>query len=112
MVDLDKLMALEGAIGAFKMTVSGELVDHKTAQDSELNETILDLLCHVCVANMAIATMQARGWEKMTGMEGFYPVNGFSLVGFEWTAIVNGEFGVVISNDKTDYEAAYATLNA
>ncbi len=112
MVDLDKLMALDGAIGAFKMTVSGELVDHKTAPDSELNETILDLLCHVCIANMAIATMQARGWEKMTGMEGFYPVNGFSLVGFEWTVIVNGEFGVVISNDKTDYEAAYATLNA
>ncbi len=112
MVDLEKLMTLNGAIGAFKMTESGELVDHKTSKDSELNETILDLLCHVCVANMAIATMQARGWEKMTGMEGFYPVNGFSLVGFEWTAIVNGEFGVVISNDKTDYEAAYSLLNS
>ncbi|MFV2059248.1 MAG: DUF2173 family protein [Gammaproteobacteria bacterium] len=111
MVDLEKLMTLEGAIGAFKMTESGELVDHQVSPESELNETILDLLCHVCVANMAIATMQARGWEKMTGMEGFYPVNGFSLVGFEWTAIVNGEFGVVISNDKTDYEAAYSVLN-
>ena len=111
MVDLGKLMTLNGAIGAFKMTESGELVDHKVSQDSELNETILDLLCHVCIANMAIATMQARGWEKMTGMEGFYPVNGFSLVGFEWTAIVNGEYGVVISNDKADYEAAYTILN-
>lgn len=112
MVELEKLMALDGAIGAFKMTESGELVDHKVSLEGELNETILDLLCHVCVANMAIATMQARGWEKMTGMEGFYPVNGFSLVGFEWTAIVNGEYGVVISNDKTDFEAAYAELNA
>ncbi len=111
MVDLEKLMTLEGAIGAFKMTESGELVDHQVSPEGELNETILDLLCHVCVANMAIATMQARGWEKMTGMEGFYPVNGFSLVGFEWTAIVNGEFGVVISNDKTDFEAAYSVLN-
>jgi len=110
MVDLDKLMTLDGAIGAFQMTESGELIEHKVSQDSELNETILDLLCHVCVANMAIATMQARGWEKMTGMEGFYPVNGFSLVGFEWTAIVNSGFGVVISNDKTDYEAAYSLL--
>lgn len=112
MVDIGKLMVLDGAIGAFKMTESGELVDHKISQDSPLSETILDLLCHVCVANMAIATMQARGWEKMTGMEGFYPVNGFSLVGFEWTVIVNGEHGVIISNDKTNFEAAYAALNA
>jgi roadblock/LC7 domain-containing protein len=112
MVDLGTLMTLDGAIGAFKMTESGELVDHKVSAESELNEIILDLLCHVCVANMAIATMQARGWEKMTDMKGFYPVNGFSLVGFEWTAIVNGEFGVVISNDKTDFEAAYAALNS
>jgi len=111
MVNLENLMTLDGAIGAFKMTEGGELVEHKVSQDSELNETILDLLCHVCVANMAIATMQARGWEKMTGMEGFYPVNGFSLVGFEWTAIVNGEFGVVISNKQIDFEAAYSKLN-
>ncbi|MFV1983461.1 MAG: DUF2173 family protein [Thiohalomonadales bacterium] len=111
MIDLEKLMALDGAIGAFKMTESGELVEHQVSPDSELNETILDLLCHVCVANMAIATMQARGWEKMTGMEGFYPVNGFSLVGFEWTSIVNGEYGVVLANEKVDFEAAYSILN-
>ncbi len=112
MVDLGKLMTLKGAIGAFTMTEGGELIDHKVLEGGELNEVILDLLCHVCVANMAIATMQARGWEKMTDMKGFYPVNGFSLVGFEWTAIVNGKFGVVISNKDTDYEAAYTLLNS
>ncbi len=111
MIDLETLMTLDGAIGAFKMTESGELVEHQVSPNSELNETILDLLCHVCVANMAIATMQARGWEKMTGMGGFYPVNGFSLVGFEWTSIVNGEYGVVLANEKVDFEAAYSILN-
>ncbi|VAW91625.1 hypothetical protein MNBD_GAMMA22-2785 [hydrothermal vent metagenome] len=112
MVDLAKLMTLKGAIGAFEMTESGELVEHKVSESGELNEVILDLLCHVCVANMAIATMQARGWEKMTNMKGFYPVNGFSLIGFEWTAIVNGKLGVVISNADTDFEAAYTLLNS
>lgn len=112
MVELATLMTLSGAIGAFKMSDSGELLEHEVSTDGELNETILDLLCHVCVANMAIATMQARGWEKMTGMEGFYPINGFSLVGFDWTVIVNGEFGVVISNKDTDFEAAYSLLNS
>ncbi len=112
MVEITNLMTLKGAIGAFKMNESGELLEHEVSSGGELTETILDLLCHVCVANMAIATMQARGWEKMTGMEGFYPINGFSLVGFDWTAIVNGEFGVVISNKDTDFEAAYSLLNS
>ncbi|MCK5386478.1 MAG: DUF2173 family protein, partial [Gammaproteobacteria bacterium] len=73
MSDLNKLMAVEGAVGAFKFTSKGELTESKIADGSELNDQILDLLCHVCIANMAIATMQARGWENMTGMKGFYP---------------------------------------
>ena len=107
---LDNLMQLEGALGAFRFSPQGELLEHKVAEGSPLNETVLDLLSHVCVANAAIATMQARGWEKMTGMQGFYPVNGFSMVGFDWTAIANGEHGVVVPNDHADFEAAYAAL--
>ncbi|MGD8483999.1 MAG: DUF2173 family protein [Thioalkalispiraceae bacterium] len=110
MADLDKLMGIEGAVGAFRFSPRGELEEHKIADGSELNESALDLLCHVCVANMAIATMQARGWEQMTGMQGFYPINGFTFVGFEWTAVVNDEYGVVLPNDKADIEAAYAAL--
>jgi len=110
MADLDKLMSLDGAIGAFTFSEQGELVDHRAAEGSDLNETILDLLSHVCVANMAIARMQARGWEQVTGMGGFYPIDGFTLLGFEWSAVVNGQNGVVLANDKADYEAAYAAL--
>lgn len=110
MTDLAKLMDLDGAVGAFRFDAKGELLEHKLVDGSDLNEKALDLLCHVCVANMAIATMQARGWESMTGMGGFYPVNGFTMVGFEWTAIVNEEYGVVLPNDKVDYEQAYAAL--
>ena len=110
MSDLNKLMAVEGAVGAFKFTSKGELTESKIAEGSELNDQILDLLCHVCIANMSIATMQARGWENMTGMKGFYPIKGFTMVGFEWTVIVNEEFGVVIPNAQVDYEAAHAAL--
>ena len=110
MTDLNKLMNIDGAVGAFHFSAKGELQAHKIAEDSELNESALDLLCHVCVANMAIASMQARGWEQMTGMQGFYPINGFTFVGFEWTAVVNDAYGVVLPNDKTDLEAAYAAL--
>ncbi|MDH5446083.1 MAG: DUF2173 family protein [Gammaproteobacteria bacterium] len=110
MADLDSLMKLDGAEAAFKFSPSGELIEHKLADGSSLNESALDLLSHVCVANMSIATMQARGWENMTGMQGFYPIEGFTMVGFDWTAVANGEYGVVIPNDKVDYEKAYAAL--
>lgn len=110
MSDLNKLMAVAGAVGAFKFTSKGELTESKIADGSELNDQILDLLCHVCIANMAIATMQARGWENMTGMKGFYPIKGFTMVGFEWTVIVNEEYGVVVPNTVVDYEAAHAAL--
>jgi len=110
MASLDELMQLDGAIGAFEFSDGGELGEHRIADGSGLDENVLDLLCHVCVANMAIATMQARGWEKMTGMAGFYPIQGFSLVGFEWTAIVHDHRGVILPNDKADFDAAYAAL--
>lgn len=110
MPDLNSLMQVPGVIGAFRFSDRGELLEHRVADGSDLNETALDLLCHMCVANEAIATMQARGWEAMTGMRGFYPIQGFSFVGFEWTAVVNGHHGLIMPNDRTDFEAAYAAL--
>ncbi len=110
MADLDNLMKLDSAQAAFKFSANGELLEHRLADGSNMNEATLDLLSHVCVANMSIATMQARGWENMTGMQGFYPIEGFTMVGFDWTAIANGEYGVVLPNDKVDYEKAYAAL--
>ena len=112
MADLNKLMGLAGAQAAFDMNDRGELKEHVIADGSKLNQTALDLLAHMCVANIAIATMQARGWEANSETQGFYPVNGFTMVGMEWSAVTNGSLGVVISNNDADYEAAYAALAA
>jgi roadblock/LC7 domain-containing protein len=110
MADLNELMAVPGAQAAFSMNDRGELLEHRIHQDSRLEAQSLDLLAHMCVANMAIATMQARGWEARSGSEGFYPVEGFTLVGMEWSAVTNGRQGVVIANEAADYEAAYRAL--
>jgi roadblock/LC7 domain-containing protein len=103
-------MTLEGAQAAFLMNDRGELQQHRLAGGTLLNQTALDLLAHMCVANSAIATMQARGWEASSDSKGFYPVNGFTLIGMEWSAITDGHLGVVVSNDRADYEAAYQML--
>ncbi|MBE2294944.1 MAG: DUF2173 family protein [Phycisphaerales bacterium] len=119
-------MGLPGAMAAFEFRGSGELVDQRIAYPDRITETTLDLLAHMCVANMSIATMQTRGWEKMTAMKGFYPIQEFTLVGFDWSVVVSGFhreqlksqgksslppfIGVVLSNEKADYEAAFAML--
>ena len=37
-------------------------------------------------------------------------MEGFTLVGMEWSAVTNGRQGVVIANEAADYEAAYRAL--
>lgn len=110
MADLKQLMNLKGAQAAFEMNDRGELQHHLLADGSLLDETALDLLAHMCVANNAIATMQARGWEAKSENKGFYPINGFTMIGMEWSAITDGNYGVVLANKDADYEAAYQAL--
>lgn len=110
MADLDNLMSLPGAIAAFRFSDRGELLSSKISDGSDLNDTVLDLLSHVCVANISIATMQARGWESMTGAEGFYPISGFTMIGLDWSAVTYGNQGVVLANDAADLQAAYDAM--
>lgn len=110
MADLDTLMKLDSALAAFEFNDRGELQSSRIADNRTITPDVLDLVAHVCVANEAIAAMQARGWEKMTGMQGFYPVQGLSLVGFDWTIIVQGNQGVIVPNSKADFDSAYAAL--
>jgi len=110
MADLDKLMNLTGAVAAFEYGDGGKLVDSRLDKEGPLDKNMLDLLCHMCAANTCIATMQARGWESVTGSTGFYPVQGFTLVGFEWSTVTHAQHGVVLRNDQVDYELAYQAL--
>ena len=129
MATLEQLMALPGALAAFEFRGSGELLDHRIANpDGALHKAVLDLLAHMCAANMSIATMQARGWETMTDMKGFYPVRQFAMIGFDWSVIVSGLqreakktagevvlppfMGVVVANEIADYEVAFAVLES
>jgi roadblock/LC7 domain-containing protein len=127
MATLEQLLTLPGAMAAFEFRGSGELLNYQIADpEGILDKSVLDLLAHMCAANMSIATMQARGWETMTEMRGFYPVRQFTLVGFDWSVIVSGLqreakkitgaellppfMGVVVANESADYEAGFTIL--
>ncbi len=104
-MNLDKMMDLPGALAAFTYSDKGELQSHVLREGTELSAQVLDLLARLCVANLAIASMEARGWQALTGQGGFEPLKGFSVVGMEWSVVVNGNCGVVVRNRDADYEA-------
>ena len=111
-MNLDKMMDLPGALAAFTYSDRGELQSHVLREGTELTPQVLDLLAHSCVANLAIASMEARGWEAVTGQTGFQPLKGFSVVGLEWSVVVNGNCGVVVRNRDIDYEASFKAVQA
>jgi len=111
-MDLQKMMDLPGALAAFTYSDKGDLQSHVLREGTELTPQVLDLLARSCVANLAIAGMEARGWEALTGQAGFQPLKGFSLVGLEWSVVVDGNCGVVVKNRDADYEACFKAVQA
>ena len=111
-MNLQKMMDLPGALAAFTYSDKGDLQSHVLREGTELTPQVLDLLAHSCVANQAIASMEARGWEELTGQTGFQPLKGFSMVGLEWSVVVDGNCGVVVKNRDADYEATFNALQA
>lgn len=109
-MSLDVLMKVSGAMAAFRYSDSGELGEYQVKVGTELTPQVLGLLAHTCVANTAIATMEARGWEALTGQKGFEPLQGVSMVGIDWSAVVGKNCAVVVKNTEADYEAAFAAL--
>ncbi len=110
MSDLKTLSSMPGTVAAFQFDEEGRLEDAVITDDVVIDRDTLDLLGHLCVANMAIGAMQARGWEGMSDVKGFYPVQGFTFVGLDWSAVSRGRQGVVLSNDQADFDAAYKAL--
>jgi len=106
-MDLEKMMELPGALAAFTYSDKGDLQSHVLREGTELTPLVLDLLARSCVANLAIASMEGHGWEALTGQSGFQPLKGFSVVGLEWSVVVNGNCGVVVKNRDADYEATF-----
>ena len=111
-MNLERMMELPGALAAFTYSDKGDLQSHVLREGTELTPQVLDLLAHSCVANQAIATMEARGWEALTGQTGYQPLKGFSMVGLEWSVVVDGNCGVVVKNRDADYEATFNALHA
>ncbi|MBK9952712.1 MAG: DUF2173 family protein [Candidatus Competibacteraceae bacterium] len=70
MTTLDDLVKLPGAMAAFEFRGGGEMLEHRIAHADRINESTLDLLAHMCAANLTSPPCR-RAAGKVTGMVGF-----------------------------------------
>ncbi|MBN2873193.1 MAG: DUF2173 family protein [Halothiobacillaceae bacterium] len=110
MSDLKTLSTMPGVVAAFEFDDHGRLENEVITDGGAIDRETLDLLGHLCVANMAIGAMQARGWEGMSDVKGFYPVQGFTFVGLDWSTVSRGRRAAVLSNNHADVDAVYEAL--
>ncbi|OYY74597.1 MAG: hypothetical protein B7Y40_04455 [Gammaproteobacteria bacterium 28-57-27] len=105
------LARVPGALAYFVFSAEGQRLSSVTTDAGRLDESTLDLLGHVCVANKAIANMEMRGWEGVSGIAGFYPVESFVFVGVNLSVVAGSSHAFVLDNEGADYETAQRVLS-
>ncbi|HRK77800.1 MAG TPA: DUF2173 family protein [Thiobacillus sp.] len=108
MPTLDELMSLPGVYGAIEFSCTGELGQMR----GDLERDFAELVAQMCAANMAIYRMQATGWTKLTGQQGFLPERGFAFVSLDRVVMGMNGNAVLAHGKDFDYDAAYRRLNA
>jgi len=108
MPTLDELMSLPGVYGAIEFSCTGELGQVR----GDLERDFAELIAQMCAANMAIYRMQASGWTKLTGQQGFLPERGFAFLTADNVVMgINGR-AILAHGKDFDYDAAYQRFNA
>lgn len=105
------LARVPGAVAYFVFSAEGQRLGGATIDSGRLDDGTLDMLGHVCVANKAIANLAMRGWEGVSGITGFYPVESFVFVGTNLSIVAGNSHAFVLDNEAADYEAAQRVLS-
>ena len=108
MPTLDELMSLPGVYGAIEFSSTGELGQLR----GDLQRDFAELVAQMCAANMAIYRMQATGWTKLTGQQGFLPERGFAFVTLDYVVMGMNGNAILAHSKDFDYDAAYRHFNA
>ncbi|HEY9145771.1 MAG TPA: DUF2173 family protein [Thiobacillus sp.] len=108
MATLDELMSLPGAYGAIEFSDTGELGQMR----GDMNRDFAELIAQMCATNMAIYRLQATGWTKLTGQQGFLPERGFAIIALDQVVMGMDGSAVLARRQDFDYDAAYRRFNA
>jgi roadblock/LC7 domain-containing protein len=108
MATLDELMSLPGVYGALEFSCTGELGQMRGDVDRDFAE----MIAQMCATNMAMYRMQATGWTKLTGQQGFLPERGFAFVALDQVVMGMNGNAVLARRKDFDYDAAYRRFSA
>ncbi len=104
-VNLDKLIALKGAIAAGEFGVGGNLVAYK----GKMKEEHAKMVAMMCAANSLMGKMQAEGFSAYTGMK-WSPFKGWAVSAGDYSVCVMGNAGVFVETAKTSFDEVFKTL--
>jgi len=104
-VNLDKLMALKGAIAAGEFGVGGNLVAYK----GQMKEEHAKMVAMMCAANSLMGKMQAEGFSAYTGMK-WSPFKGWAVSAGDYSVCVMGNAGVFVETAKASFDEIFKTL--
>lgn len=104
---LDDLMSLPGAFAAIEYSCTGGLQNFT----GDLSQDSAELLAEVCAANIAMYRMEASGWEKHTGQQGFFPSKGFSLIGLDHVLVASDTHAVMARGRQIDFDRCFQALS-
>jgi len=107
MPTLDQLMSLPGVYGAIEFSCKGELGEMR----GEIDREFAELVAQMCAANVAIYRMQATGWTKYTGQQGFLPERGFAFLSLDHVMMGIGSQAILAHSKNFDYDRAYTVFN-
>lgn len=107
MPTLDQLMSLPGVQGAIEFTNNGDLGSMRGTLERDFAEVVAQM----CAANMAIYRMQATGWFKQTGLQGFLPERGFAFMSLDHVMMGMDGKAVVGHSVDFDYDQAFRLFN-
>lgn len=107
MPTLDQLMSLPGVYGAIEFSCTGEL----GAMCGEIERDFAEVVAQMCAANVAIYRMQATGWAKHTGQQGFLPERGFAFLSLDHVMMGMGSQAILAHSRNFDYDRAYTLFN-
>ena len=105
---LDDLMSLPGAFAAIEYSCTGGLREFR----GDLTQDSAELLAEVCASNIAMYRMEASGWEKHTGQQGFFPSKGFSLIGLDHVLVASDVHAVLVHGRDIDYDRCFQSLSS
>ena len=106
MANLDQLMELPGAIAAVQFSTEGEVKDFR----GDLTDDLASMAGQMCAANISIFRMQADGWSRLTGQEGFFPEKGFAFMGLDFAVVSYGDQAVFLRKNEADYDRAFQVM--